>query len=209
VAIVLKRGLVLVAAAALGACAQADTPGGMTDAALQHHDAGDRAIDGPRATDAAHAIDAPRAIDAPAAICVSGATCAAATSLGSISGDTNADQAMATGYESAWYQVRVTEDDSGVFGVPMNISVELNSPAAPTYQLFVYLNTGTDAIECTTPHGSAAVNGAIATQNIQWGETGTFSNGDDDSRTVSIEVRAPATGCSPNAAWNLFVYGDT
>jgi hypothetical protein len=50
--------------------------------------------------------------------------------------------------------------------------------------------------------------GTTESLEVDWGETGTFANGDDDSRTVSIEIR-PKMGitCSPTATWQLTVNG--
>jgi len=67
--------------------------------------------------------------------------------------------------------------------------------------------TAADAIECTTPNG-AAMGLDPQTRSILWGETGTFSNNKDDSRTVSIEIRPSGTSCSPSAPWSLTVAGD-
>ena len=44
--------------------------------------------------------------------------------------------------------------------------------------------------------------------HAQWGETGTFSNGADDSRTVTVEVRWVSGTCSPTAKWSLTVRGN-
>ncbi|MFT3698806.1 MAG: hypothetical protein QM831_37010 [Kofleriaceae bacterium] len=159
-----------------------------------------------------HPIDAPKPIDAPSSgnACASAATCNAATDLGSISGDTNNDQVMGTGYQAAWYKVRVTEDDSGVFAVSMTFTATLTSPANEEYDLFTYINTGSDQVECTTANGSATVSGNTQTRHIQWGESGTFSNGNDDSRTLSIEVRPKdQTGCMSGATYQLVIVGDT
>jgi len=89
------------------------------------------------------------------------------------------------------------------------VLTQLTSPsAAEMFDLFVYINTGTDALECTTPNGTATVSGASESLEVKWGETNTFANGADDSRTVSIEIR-PKMGitCSPTAMWQLTVTG--
>ena len=177
------------------ACAQAGTPDN------RYIDASPQSIDGSTKLIDAHLIDA------ASALCTSAATCGAAVDLGSVSGDTGANTKTATGYQAAWYKVRVTENDSGIFGVPLKVAVTLNSPASANYDLFVYLNTGTDAIECTTPNG-AAMGLDPQTRSILWGETGMFSNNKDDSRTVSIEIRPSGTSCSPSAPWSLTVAGD-
>ena len=164
-------------------------------------------IDGAKAIDA-HVTQ----MDAPvqSGTCTTTATCMAPTmTLPSVSGDSGAGTASASGYQSAWYQIRVTEDDSGPFGVSMTMTAQLTSPAATSYDLYLYINTGSDVLSCTTPTGAATKNGAIQSQKLTWGETGTFSNGNDDGRTVVVEVRAPATGCASTATWQLNITGDT
>lgn len=186
----------------IAACAEAGHPSGGGPA-----DASGTPTDGAKVIDA-HVTQ----MDAPVqgGSCSTTATCAAPTmTLASVSGDTGAGTATATGYQSAWFQIRVTEDDSGVFGVPMAMTAQLTSPAATSYDLYLYINTGSDALECTTPNGAATKSGVTQTQRLTWGESGTFSNGSDDGRTVVIEVRAPATGCSSGAPWQLHVQGDT
>lgn len=190
-----------VAAALLGgACAEAGKPGsGGTG------DAG--AIDARVQVDAPQAIDAAM-IDGASTACATAATCPTATDLGSVSGDTGAQTKSANGYQSAWYKVRVTEDDSDVFGIKLSATIRLTSPAASNYDVFVYLNTGSDVVECTTPSGTLTMNGTAEERYIIWGE-GSFSNGNDDGRTVSIEVRPISGPCDASQPWQLVVIGDT
>lgn len=175
------------------ACAQAGAPD-------------NRYIDASRQTDSSSKLIDAHLIDAASALCTSTATCGTAVDLGSISGDTGADTKTATGYQAAWYKLRVTENDSSVFGAKLKVTVTLSSPATANYDLFVYLDTGTDAIECTTPNGMATGLDP-QTRSISWGE-GTISNNTDDSRTASIEIRPSGTSCSPSAPWSLTVAGD-
>ena len=167
-------------------------------------------LDAPPARDALVVpADAPRAIDAPEqSQCTSTSTCATATPLGAISGDTGNAMVMASGYQAAWYQVRVTENDSGVFGVPMNVTAQLTSPAGTNYDLYLYVNAGSDVVECTTPTAMSMNTGTTDQAHLTWGETGTFANGSDDSRTVSIEVRPVSGPCTPGATYQLVVTGD-
>ena len=161
-------------------------------------------FDGPRSLVDAHAGDAPGGN-----LCASAATCTGAVSLGTVSGDTGGDMATATGFQSAWYSVRVTENDSGVFGVPQLLLTQLTSPSSEQYDVFVYVNTGTDVIECSSSSGTVMTNGATESVDLEWGETGTFSNDSDDSRSVSIEIRPKPGTCSAAKPWNLTVTGDT
>lgn len=178
-----------------GGCATA----GSSDVGHGHPDASAQ-VDGTRPIDAA--------IDAPAELCTSSATCQAAMSLAGVSGDTGAGMVTASGYQAAWFRVRVTEDDSGIAGVKLKVTTRLTSPASSNYDVFVYVNTGSDVIECTTPSGTATTTGTTDEIKLQWGE-GTLANGNDDSRNVSIEVRPISGSCSAAQPWQLVVLGNT
>jgi len=192
------RACCLVALAAIGCATAGNAP----------------SSDGPPSHDAPHvyldaATDAPRSIDAPLqSMCTSAATCATATALGSVSGDTGNDQVQATGYQHAWFSVRVTENDSGIFGVPMNVTVQLTSPAGVNYDVYLYVNTGSDVLDCTTVSTSSTSTSTFDSAHLQWGETGTFANNSDDSRTLSIEVRPVSGTCAPGSTYKLVVLGD-
>ena len=151
-------------------------------------------------------MDAPRQMDAPPSACMSNATCAAATMLGSVSGDTGNTKLNASGTQSAWYRVRVTEDDSSVFGLTLRVAARVTSPAGLTFHVATYVNTGTDVVECTMTTGTPTTSGNTEEIKLEWGE-GSIPNGADDSRDVSIEVKAPASGCG-SAMWALEVEGN-
>lgn len=194
--------LVLVVTAAGCATAATDGPGnGKLDAGKG---------DDPTPTPDAALIDAPMMmIDAPSGVsCAGGLTCAGAQMLGSVSGDTGNAKLTASGYQSAWYRVRVTEDDSDVFGLTLRVGAKLTSPAGAMFDVLVYVNTGSDVVECSTTVGSATTAGATKTIHAEWGETGAFSNGSDDGRNVSIEVRPVSGTCAPNQTWQLEVEGN-
>jgi hypothetical protein len=72
-------------------------------------------IDAARPIDAA--IDAPPPpLDAAPSLCTTSATCTTATGLAGIGGDeTGASTSSASGYQAAWYSIRVTETDNGPF----------------------------------------------------------------------------------------------
>lgn len=171
--------------------------------------AGDGTGSGP--VDARVTADAPRpidaAIDAPVNMCPSSATCATAMTLGAISGDTGNMKLTAMGYQSAWLRVRVTEDDSDILGNSMRASAKLTSPAGIDFDVFVYLNAGSDVIECSTTVGTTTTNGTVNQVRAEWGET-TISNGSSDSRNVSIEIRPISGACAPGQMWQLEVEGN-
>jgi hypothetical protein len=154
------------------------------------------------------ATDAALPSDAALMTCAGTDTCQGAMMLGSVSGDTGNAKLMASGYKGAWYRVRVTEDDSDVFGLSLRVAAKLTSPAAPMFDVFVYVNTGSDVVECSTTTGTISTTGNTKQVRAEWGE-GTISNGSDDGRSVSIEVRPLATsGCAPSAMWQLEIEGN-
>lgn len=158
-------------------------------------------------------LDGSVIVDAPidsAAIptCASTDACASAMMLGTVSGDSGNVKLTASGYRSAWYRVRVTEDSSSVGGLSLRVAAKLTSPAAPMFDVFVYLNAGSDQIECSTTAGTVSSSGATKQVRAEWGE-GTFSNGSDDGRYVSIEVRPLSqSGCVSTAMWQLEIEGN-
>jgi hypothetical protein len=160
----------------------------------------------PPRVDAAPAIDAPiNLIDGPpVSECITTETCQTATSLGSVSGDGGNDKFSAMGYRAAWFRVRVTEDDHGLFGVSLRASAKVTSPAGTEFGVFIYVNTGSDNLECTKTIGNTSSNGTSKTVRGEWGD----SRGNDDSRDMSIEVRPLSGACSPSAMWQLEVEGN-
>jgi hypothetical protein len=142
--------------------------------------------------------------------CTAADTCGgAATSLGSVSGDTSGSPVSSSGQTSEWLVLDVTENDSGIFGVPMNLAVTLTSPAGENFDLYLYLGNNPTAIECTKV-GASSANGAgqIDTASLSWGEMGFFSNGSSDSAHVIVEVRsAPGNNCDAASSWQLTAQG--
>jgi hypothetical protein len=141
--------------------------------------------------------------------CATPNICSSATDLGSISGDTGADVKTASGTGSQWFKIRVTEDDSSVTGLSLLTRVELVSPPGANFDLFVYLAGGSSGQECATVKSSSTNASGLDTTSTEWGESGLFSNGSDDSRTLSIEVRWVSGTCSAATPWSLTVRGDT
>jgi hypothetical protein len=135
-------------------------------------------------------------------------TCAGGRAIGTVSGDTGSATASGTGATSEWLTVRVTEDDSGIFGVKLRAKVTLTSPPGTNFDLYVYVNSGSDTRECTSVSAqSTQPAGTADTASLSWGE-GSVSNGSDDGRTVSIEVRNVSGTCDPSATWSVQVQGN-
>ena len=141
--------------------------------------------------------------------CASPNTCVGATDLGSISGDTGADTKTGQGSGSQWFKVRVTENDNGVFAVPLIAKAELTSPPGTNFDVYLYVAGSLSGQECSAVSASSTSTSNFDSAKVEFGESGTFSNGSDDSRTVTVEVRWVSGTCSPTAKWSLTVRGDT
>jgi hypothetical protein len=145
--------------------------------------------------------------DAGPGSCQSTDACTNAITLGTISGDTGSQTLMASGNRGAWYRVRVTENDTDVDGVPMHVLARLTPPAGEDFEVRIYVNPDTDILECSSSTGVATTSGTVKQVRASWGED-VFTDAEDDSRDVSIEVRPLSSACSPNATWHLVVEGN-
>jgi hypothetical protein len=190
-------------AALVAGCAQAGSPNqAPVDApGTSHNDAPREAmIDAPAMTQ----MDAPMMGDS----CTSSVTCATATTLAGIGGDEDgASESSATGYQSAWYSIRISETDSGPFADPMSMQTTLTSPSGAMFDLLVYVPGDNSSTDCTSPSGSIQTSGSTETSTLEWGETGITANGDDDSRTVTIQISPHTAGetCSSSSPWSLSI----
>ena len=142
--------------------------------------------------------------------CASPNVCTGATDLGTVSGDKNADTKTAQGSGSQWFTVRVTENDNTIFGAPEQVRADLQSPTGTHFDLFVYVAGGAAGQECSAVTTSSTSAGGFNTAATSWGESASgFSNGSDDSRTVTVEVRHVSGTCAPAAKWTLTFRGNT
>jgi hypothetical protein len=140
--------------------------------------------------------------------CTSPNACSNGREIGTVSGDTGSGTQSTQGTTSEWLRVRVSEDDSSPFASSMKLNVTLTSPAGTNFDLYVYADYGNDAVECNTIKGQSTGVGNADSVDIEWGETGTFANGSDDDRTVTIEVRHVSGTCKANESWSLQVKGN-
>lgn len=177
------------------------------DAATPPDDAG-AGVDGGGGTDGGAGGDAGTGDAGTAAGCASPNACAGATAMGSVSGDTGADTARQTGSTSKWLKLRVSEDDSALTsGKKLKLNLTLTSPPGSNFDLRVYLPLDPTSEKCT---GADRVTSATTGPDIaalEWGE-GTFPNGADDSRTVTIEVLHVSGTCDPSKTWSLLAEGN-
>lgn len=185
----------LLCAVLVTACASAGPPGELVDA---------QGVDSSVKRDAAIDGSGPDALNT----CPSAMTCAGAMMLGTVSGDTQNGKLTASGYQSAWFRVRVTEDDSDLLGLSLRVASKITFPASVGFETYVYVNAGSDvAAECAITTGTRATVGNVQTVKAEWGE-GTISNGSSDSRNVTIEVRPVGINCAMAEMWQLEVEGN-
>ncbi|HSO38816.1 MAG TPA: hypothetical protein VLT33_40075 [Labilithrix sp.] len=154
------------------------------------------------------ATDAGKDSGTTTASCTSPNACLTATDLGSVSGDTGGDVRTFQGSGSQWLKVRVTENDSSVLGTELQMKAELQSPAGTNFDLFVYRAGGGSGQECTTATATSTSTGGFDSASTSWGE-GTISNGSQDDRTITVEVRWVSGTCAAASKWTLTVRGNT
>jgi hypothetical protein len=140
-----------------------------------------------------------------AADCVS-----AALSMASVSGDTGADVRTATGSDSSWYHVTVTENDSSLFSsVDLKVTITLSSPSGENFDLYVCMGKAKGdggGIECTTVARSSTSSSGDDVVSLTWPDNRPIG-GFDDTKVLSIEVRAMSATCDPSLTWSLKVEG--
>ena len=142
--------------------------------------------------------------------CKAPTVCSGATSMGgAVSGDEGSTPVTIQGTGSQWLKVIINETDSSTFANDEKAHIAFTPPPGETFDLIVYRAAGTTNLECTTSASTAPSTSAPQTVDLSWGESGLFSNGDDDSSLVTIEVRHVGTGaCSPTAKWTVTVSGN-
>lgn len=194
----------LVLVGLLAACASADSVGVTPDAGGGGADASGRQDAGITSDSAV----SPDATTVTPNTCATTVTCTSGQMLGTVSGDTGAGTLSASGYQAAWYRVRVTEDFSDAPGLALRLAARLTGPTAGAFDVFVYVNPSADQLECNTTTGTVTTSGTVKEVRAEWGES-LIPNGGDDSRDVAIEVR-PATGtaCAASATWSLQLSGN-
>jgi hypothetical protein len=179
-------------------------PGSLADAASAS-DAGSATFDAATVVDAATTIDAGRPVDAgmPSA-CSTASTCPTAISVGTVSGDTNADVVNVSGIASEWYKITVTEDSNGIGGRKLKLRATLTSPPGVNFDLYMYEDAPGN---CTSATQQSVVSSGSDSVSAVWGE-GTISNGSSDTKDVYVEVRHTSGICSAGAVWSLKFEGN-
>lgn len=141
--------------------------------------------------------------------CAAPNTCAGATHLGAVSGDTGADVKTASGSTSQWFTIDVTEDDNSLFGMSLWFTATLTSPPGTNFDLFLYLPEKAGARECSAVSASSTSTSDTDALPVEWGESSSgLSNGSNDGRTMTVEVRHVSGTCNPSQKWSLKLEGN-
>lgn len=139
-------------------------------------------------------------------------TCEAPRNLGAIAGDVDGTPRTERGTCSDWLRLRVTEEDNASYSAWANdlkLRLTLSSPAGADFDLHVYLDEEQDVVACTTEFAkSEAPANRSDLVELSWGETGWTANAGDDSRTLSIEVRAKDPSSCGKGEWVLTLEGN-
>jgi|GEM_PF-2105377 len=134
-------------------------------------------------------------------------TCNSAGSIGGVSGDTPGAPLTETGTEPVWLQVQVSENDSGVFGNDLSVTLSLQSEGGD-WDLRTFLGAPGDTNGCG---GEEQRSESAGTDSVSyaWGESGALANNADDGTFVAIEIFPKAGVCTMGASWSLTVNGNT
>lgn len=138
--------------------------------------------------------------------CEAPTTCNGAGSLGGVSGDTSVPSVSETGTEPIWLQVEISENDSGVFGSEMSVTLDLVSVGGD-WDIRAYLGDPGDANGCGGIEAASETTSADSIR-FEWGEDGALANNLDDDAFVAVEIFPKADECTVGSSWNLTVTGN-
>lgn len=136
--------------------------------------------------------------------------CASSAQLmAGISGD-KASSSTTSGTDSKFLRIRVAETDSSIFSAKALRSLITLTSTGANFDLYVYMGKAAGdggGYECSTVRSSATeALGSPDVVSLMWADDQGFG-GHDDSRYLSIEVRAADASCT-GASWTLTVEGN-
>lgn len=139
-------------------------------------------------------------------LCEAPTTCNSAGNRGGVSGDTTVPSVGETGTEPIWLQVEVSENDSGVLGSEMSVTLDLISVGGD-WDIRAYLGDPGDANGCGGLEAASETTGADSIR-FEWGEDGALANNADDDAFVAVEIFPKADECTVGSSWSLTVTGN-
>jgi len=120
-----------------------------------------------------------------------------AATLESISGDTGSESQTLSGVADQWYQIDITEDDTGFSGVGLSVTLTLQPPDGVDYDLRVYQGSCDASAQSSTIGGSASDSVTLAWDD-GWGS---------DTTTLFVHVDYySGDSCEP---FTLTIEGNT
>lgn len=124
--------------------------------------------------------------------------------IGVMSGDTGNDQFYVRGYDEAWIEFRITEDDlSALNGAGMSFIAQLTSPPGENFDLTAARSVAPNSDPCTSTVTQSSQNlVGIDQVAMYWGEAAS-ANGEDDTREVSLHVIPTSSACNSDRRWTL------
>jgi hypothetical protein len=137
--------------------------------------------------------------------CLGTSTCMAPNGDGAVSGDQVGAAYTVQDSVGRFLKVVVRETKMGTFdalAAPMKARFQLESPQGSNFDLFIYQACG------AAEKSSEDVGGVDSIAAEPWGETGTFGNNMDDTRTYIVEVRNVSGNCKGTDLWKLTVEGN-
>lgn len=140
--------------------------------------------------------------------CASPNACLGATTMTGVSGDTGSPTSTKTGSTSQWLQIRVSEDNSSLFdGAKLKLKLTLTSPSSANFDMRVYVPNDGSSQKCTGADRATNATVGPDVASVEWGE-GLLPNGNDDDRTVTVEVFNVSGTCAAGQTWSLLAEGN-
>ena len=87
-----------------------------------------------------------------------------------ISGDTGSPTSRTTGTTSQWLKIRVSENDSGVFGAKLKVRLTLTSPSSANFDMRVYVPNDGSSQKCTGADRQTSSTVGPDVASVEWGE---------------------------------------
>lgn len=132
--------------------------------------------------------------------------CQNAELLGGLPGDESGPPLTATGTEPIWFEFQVSEQNSGIAGAPMNVTVRLDSVGGD-FDLNAYLGMRGGTTGCSGLQQSSTQSAGIDAVSFEWGETGPFANNEHDGAFIAVWIYPKSNTCMPGESWTLTVTG--
>lgn len=140
-------------------------------------------------------------------LCELDTVCSQAETLGGVSGDEASPPLTQIGEGPEWFSVEVSENNDGVVGEPLSVTVRLDSTDGD-FDLYAYLGDVGGTSGCGGIEKSSIQAIGIDAVAFDWGE-GALGNNAEDDAFIAIQVVPKDDICIPGSSWTLTVTGDS